>query len=72
MTFVKVIHAGECALCHGQGGRASKGRGPDSTPVGIHHVPGRQGPTKSTYRWLRKTLLNSHRETGTKRKTEKG
>ena len=68
MTFEVVIHAGECERCHGQGGRASKGREPDSTPVGIHHVPGQQGPIKSTYRWLRKTLLNRQMESGTKRR----
>jgi hypothetical protein len=72
MTFVEVIHAGECDWCHGQGGRASKGRGPDSTPVEIHHVPGQQGPNKSTYRWLKKTLLNRQTESSAKRKTEKG
>ena len=68
MTFVEVIHTGECEGYHGQGGRASEGRPRDSTPVEIHHVPGQQGPIKSTYRWLRKTLLNRQMESGKKRR----
>jgi len=66
----KVIRTGECAWCHGQEGRALKGRVPDCTPVGNNHVPGQlKGPTKSTYRWLRMTLCPNEQSTGTNNKT---
>ena len=54
---MKVIRTGECDGCHGQEGRALKGRSDDRTPVGNNHVPGQvKGPIKSTYRWLSMTL----------------
>jgi len=32
-------------------------------PFGYHHVPGQQGPTKSTYRWLRRLCIMAFRAT---------